>query len=303
MFKKRLVLLGVVAVVVCAIMIPPVQAAAESALSIFRVAEPKTIRITVNDLQNLMTYAEDENVRRLLDISESDTASGTLGALTRLLDTAKSDITPLSSDQDFTAFPFSLPTALKSETPELYAANSQTQTIALDTEEINAILSKLGASSRVDSSLNGTDITVSTPPAISAAYNDVILIATQNVCVDAPDDVMNSLWSGFLSIPAISEDLRAQLQAIDPKTRDVYLPVIEGLGRETDLGGATGYIYAGSDLAQVLSMLPGFTDETHQAQLQQVGATVLIWVKNGVLYYLSGTVAESDLIQIARSIR
>jgi hypothetical protein len=113
---------------------------------------------------------------------------------------------------------------------------------------------------------------------------------------------MDSLWSSLISIPAISEDLRAQLAAIDPQTRDIYLPVIDGLGRETELGGTTGYIYATSDLTNLIGKLPEMSGGTRQSQLQNENASALIMTNNGILYLIIGQKSDSELSQIARSL-
>lgn len=295
MFKKRIALLVTTAVFACVIFVPPVRAAAESALSIFRVADTKIIRITAGDLQELMTLAD--------DAQEADPEAIYDSELSQVLGKAQSGIKPLTSVNDFAAFPFSLPAALKAETPELYAAGTSSQTIILDTVKINAQLSMLGAALLVDNSLNGTSITINTPPAVAAIYDGLTLVATQNVYVDAPDGVVNSLWSSILSIPAISADLRGQLAAIDPKTRDIYLPVIDGLGRETDLGKATGYIYNTGELAQVFGMIPGLVGNERITLLEDINASALVWTKDGVLYCLTGQKSDSELSQIARSMR
>ena len=209
----------------------------------------------------------------------------------------------LTSVRDFTAFPFSLPTALKSETPKLTAVDSKTETVALDTVKLNAALQKLGATASVDAGLNGTTVTVTSPPAILAEYPDVVLAATQTVSVDAPDAALSSLKNAVLSVPALPQDIRAQLLPISPKTHDVYLPVVEGLGREIDLGSATGYLYASADLARVLAMLPQTADSTAIQELQGANKNALVWTKNGVLYFLAGDKTDGELAQIARSIR
>lgn len=294
--KKRFVMLGVVAVIVCAVLIPPVRAAAESVLSIFRIADVKTIRISVTDLQEMMTALQP------LDGAQHDDVAADDGVLSQLFEEAEAAVQPISDISEFDGFPVRLPSALKAETPALYAAASQSQTVTLDTIEINAALSKLGATALVDSSFNGTALTVSTPPVFMAEYGEVLLVATQSIYIDASDAAVGSLYAGFLSIPAIPEDLRIQLAAIDPKTRDIYLPVIDGLGRETSLGGTTGYIYSSGDLAGVLSMLPGFSDNEQLAELQNRNASVLVWLKDGVLYVLAGQQPDSELSRIARSV-
>jgi hypothetical protein len=303
MFKKRYALLIAAAFIACVIFIPPVQAAAESVLSVFRVADTKLITISVNDVQEILTLLKDAEAKQAEHPQETVPQSEIGSIIQQILGKAESDIKPIGSVGDFTAFPFSLPEAMDGELPQLYAADSQTQSVTLDTTKISAELKELGAAVTLDQSLNGTTVIVNTPPAIVAEYADVLFAATQNVYVDAPDAVVNQLWSALISIPAIPENVRAQLQAIDPKTGDVYLPVIEGLGREADLGGTTGYVYSSGDLAQVLGMLPDFADDTHRAELQDLNASVLIWTKNGVLYYLAGEKSDSELIQIARSLR
>jgi hypothetical protein len=294
MFKKRFIIPGIVAVIICAILIPPVRAAAESVLSVFRVADVKTIRISVSDLQDILTFVENKG--------PSDQETEAEDILAQLMEKAEAGIRPISDAGEFTAFPFSLPSALKAETPELYAADSQSQTVTLDTAKINTALTELGAATLLDSRYNGTAVTVSTPPAVIADYDDVTLLATQTLDVDAPDDVVKGLYAGFLSIPAISADLRAQLAAIDPTSQDVYLPVIEGLGREISIGGTTGFVYSSDALANVLSMLPGFADDASLTELRDENASVLVWLKDGVLYCLAGEKSDSELAQIARSI-
>jgi hypothetical protein len=302
MLKKRIALLGVAAVFVCAIMIPSVRGAAESALSVFRVGETKTITISVSDVQELMTFAQKEGAAAKSDAGTDLIAEGG-GMQAQLMEKMKEQVKTLTNTSEFTAFSFSLPTSLKAETPRLTAVGAQSETMTLDTAKINDALTKLGAAGLVDASYNGAAVTVNTPPVIVAEYADVTLAATQNVVIDAPDGAADSLWSALLSIPAIPEDLRTQLAAIDPKTRDIYLPVIEGLGRETDLGSVTGYIYTSGDLASVLGTIPGLSGDAMNKQLQDENASVLIWTKNGVLYCLAGAVSDSALTQIARSIR
>ncbi len=295
MFKKKIALLIVAAIFISSILIPSVQSAAESALSIFRVADTKTITITVSDIQDIINSIKNNSAL-------TKPEAGTNKADTNSKDNIKSQVKTLSSLRDFTAFEFNLPTSLKSETPKLFAVDAQSKSLTLDTTKINAELQKLDATATVDNSYNGTTITVNTPAAIAAQYQDVTLVATQNVYIDAPDTVINSLWSALLSIPAIPDDLRTQLAEIDPQTRDIYLPVIEGLGRETDLGSNTGYIYSSSDLSQVIAMIPGLSDNKMSTELKNENTSALIWAKNGVLYCLVGQKTDSELSQIARSI-
>jgi hypothetical protein len=292
MFKKKLLAAGVAAALIGAIFIPPVRAAAESALSVFRVNDTKTIEISVSDLESL---------RALADAAGLDAVPGELQALgDRMLGNIDQRFKPIEDTGKFTAFDFSLPESLRDETPILYAADPVTDSFVLDTSDINEKLAGLGAAERVDNRFNGTKITVAAPSVVIAEYKDVALLATQRPTTDAPDGLMDSLKTAFLSVPGLSENLRSQLAAVNPKSGDIYLPVIQGLGRPIDIGGATGYVYTAADLRQVLSMLPDFVSEDSEPA-ENISA--LVWTRDGVVYCLTGEKTDSALAQLARSIR
>jgi hypothetical protein len=294
-FKKRYFLLIIAVLLAAVVFIPPVRAAAESALAIFRVADTKTITISISDLEDMLEYAK--------TLEAPEAGDDVDARLQHYMEQLESQVRPLDDADDFTAFPVHLPKALENETPAQYALDPQEQSVILDAAIMNEALGKLGATVLVGGSFDGMTMTVKTPPVFLADYGDVTLAVTENAYIDAPDGVLENLKATFLSIPAIPENLRAQLAAIDPKTRDIYLPVVEGLGRETDLGGTTGYVYSTSDLADVLRMLPDFAGEEELSQLRDENASVLLWVKNGALYVLAGQLSDSELSQIARSVR
>ena len=297
MKKKNIAILAAVAVLAGAMFIPLVQAAAGSALSVFRVSDAKSITISVTDLQDLAN-----DVKQLkAGVEDSKTVGETGSKDSNSQKAAKSVIKPLASAKDFTAFPISLPRT-DAGTPKLSSVASGSKTFTLDTAKINAELAKLKGDP-ISSSLNGTKITINTPPAAIAEYPGFTLIETQGVSVTAPGDAVNTLWSEFTSQPMIPDDLSSQLAVIDPASRDVYLPVIEGLGRATDLGVATGYIYSAKDLAQVAALVPSLVPADEAAKLQKENTSTLIWVKDGVLFTLAGNQPDSELSQIARSIR
>jgi hypothetical protein len=300
MKRKNIAILAIVAVLAGSMFIPPVQAAAESALSVFRVSDTKTITISVTDIQDIAGYAKQLEAGMKNDQATGETGSKGLVDPQKTVD-VKSILNPLANPKDFTAFSITLP-HINAETPKLYSIASNSKTFTLNTADINAELAKIKANP-ISNSYNGTKITVNTPTAAIAEYPDFTLIETQGVYVDAPSNAVNALWNEFTSLPMIPADLSSQLAAIDPTSRDVYLPVIEGLGRGTDLGVTTGYIYSAKDLAQVATMIPNLATASEVTKLQNENASALIWTKNGVLYILTGNKSDSELSQIARNIR
>lgn len=297
MKKKILAILSAVAIITGALFIPSVQVAAESALSIFRVSDAKTITISVTDIQDLAANAKQFGI-----VEKQDGSAAKSKDLSKpSSDILKSIIKPLNNAKEFTAFPVSLPGNMNSDVPKLYSIASYSKTFTLSTKQVNAELVKMKVTP-ISDTYNGTKIDVVTPPAIIAEYADVTLLETQGVYINAPSNVVNSLWSDFTSLPMIPSDLSSQLIAIDPTSRDVYLPVIEGLGRETDLGVTTGYIYSAKDLAQLASSVPNLANVTELTKLQNDNTSVLIWTKNGVIYALAGNKSDSELSLIARNI-
>lgn len=298
MKKKNIAIFVAVAVLSGSMFIPSVQAAAESALSVFRVSDAKTITISVTDLQDIAN-----NVKQLKAGMKDDKTIGETGPQDSVNSqkAVKSAVKPFASIKDFTAFPISLPHD-NAGTPKLSSITSSSKTITLDTAEINADIAKLNGNP-ISGGLNGTKITVNTPPAAIAEYPGFTLIETQGVSVTAPGDALNTLWSEFTSQPMIPADLSSQLAAIDPAGRDVYLPVIEGLGRGTDLGVTTGYFYSAKDLAQVAALVPSLAPASEVTKLQNENASALIWVKDGILFTLAGNQSDSELSRIARDIR
>lgn len=295
MKKGHIAILSAAAILAGAMLIPPVQAATISALSVFRVSDTKTITISMTDIQALSAKIKQPGENKTKSAAQSDAISQQLDAY------AKSEVQPLGSTKEFHAFSIYLPEGEALGTPKLYSISSQTKTVTLDTQKLNAELAKAGASP-LSETYNGTKISIVTPPAAIAAYADATLLETQGAYIDAPAKEVDALWSSLTSATAIPADLRSQLAAIDPTSRDVYLPVIEGLGRQTDIGVTTGYLYSAKDLAQLSSAIPNFPAAETLSKLQSDNTTVLIWTKNGILYALAGKKSDSALTQIARSI-
>jgi len=130
--------------------------------------------------------------------------------------------------------------------------------------------------------------------------------ATQMPYAEAPVAVKESLQSTLLAMPFLSTSLRSQLAAIPLDNRDVYLPVIMGLGREVSVGRNIGYIYSSTDLSVMLEQMPvnrlnPVPDHATAIEWERQ-ASVLVWVDDGVLYLMAGPLSDSELVRLARNI-
>lgn len=297
MLRKNIALISATAIIASALCIPSVRAAAESALSLFRVSEAKTITISLPDIQTLTAEAKQLGIG-----AEHVGASTDSGAPAETPEHIFESVAkPITSAREFTAFPFRLPESGVSASPRLYSVASASKTVTINTKTLNIALAKIKATS-ISGALDGAKITVATSPTAIAEYAGMTLLETQGYSVNGSGAAVNAIWRSLAGSADIPADLSSQLAAIDPMGSDVYLPVVEGLGRETDLGVTTGYIYSAKDLAQVGAALPNLANASVLSKLQGSNASALIWTKDGILYALVGEKSDSAMAQIARSI-
>lgn len=309
------------------IFISPLRSAALDVMSIFRVSQANTIRIAITDIQELMTNVIDFTGMSFDKVNETASV-GIIGGAdgpTEVVDyhvyeTDEADIESmmteagietLSSLDDFTAFDFKLPKSV-SETPKLAAKHADKTEFALDVDEINKMLEKANASRFLPESYDGAIVTIDTPPAIAAQYENFIVGATQMPVLSAQDGIdLNVVKDCVLSSSLLPSNLVSQLAMIDVYTRDVYLPVITGISREVNINGSIGYVYSASDFGMVMDalsmpqmgetmdkMVSSMTDEISTAEI-----TAIVWVKDGSVYVILGEMPESELLSIARSVK
>lgn len=285
--KKRIISAGAIAVaLVLTITIPQVQTFAFSALSVFRVGDAKTITITMDDIAEMSGLAK-EYIPSGLEKPEGYTNG------TEKVFIEKPDYKTLSDASEFTAFNVNLPRKLNDQKPELFATDVMDKSIEMP---------------------DGESISISLSPSLFAKYENVVFMATQGLNSDVSRESKDEMWQKLLSVPVLTDNIRSQLAAIDPDTKDIYLPVITGISREANLGGSTGYLYATSDMQSIMGALPpeltaGVSDKMSEAMTtketpsERKNMNMIIWTKSGVLYVLAGDLLDSELVAIARSVR
>jgi hypothetical protein len=294
--KKKIALSsGVLLIIGMCLFIPSIQTLAISALSIFRVNDAKTITITMTDIEEMMNYPFVHK-----EIDKEELAKDHYSEKNETSNQFKPEIKDLDSIHDFHDYRVKLPRELKNEDPQLYYTESQIIHATVDTEKINGYFDLVGLPSVISSEYDGKEVIINYPSTLTARYEDVTLFTTQGIFVENGLDVIEGIWSDLLNLPFLTSNLRSQLATIDLSGRDVYLPIIMGLGRETSIGNQRGYIYSTRDLMQVYSSF--LEDSKNEITPQNEGASALLWTKNGVLYCLTGAKSDAELSKIARSI-
>jgi hypothetical protein len=267
--KKRIITAIVLLTVVFSLFLPPVRTFAVEALSVFRVGRAHTITVTLADLDTVIAYAE-----RHADLWQSlmpsgeypYSASANPGEWPSALPGHGNGQYPfdipdgplhsgdgslgvkLNDISEFTAFPVKTPGVINGATPEIVSTEPYSARFSFNADEYNALLLALGDTPVFDPALNGAEITVHTPAAVMLKYPDMIIAATQAPYAEAEAGVLESIRQTTLGMPFISDNLRVQLSAIDIGSRDIYLPVLMGFGREVLVGNTQGIIYTLADL-------------------------------------------------------
>lgn len=283
MKKKKIITLLIACALVVTLCIPQVNALAMEALSGFRVGQAKTITITLDDISQMFSYAQ-ENAEAYPDGElPDDWEDYSHGDEEDFEDVSPREIDSIS---DFTAFDAKLPRDLESEAVTLYAVDQMEKTLTLE---------------------DGSDVSVALSPMLLAEYEgtDVVFAATQGMSDSLSAEQKAELHEKMLDLPFLTENIRSQLANIDPATKDIYLPVITGISREAEINGTTGYLYGMNELRGMTGALPEeFAEELSEAETSEVeNINLLVWTKDGVLYMLLGDMPETELVAIARSVR
>lgn len=332
--KRRLIVpVSLVLALALVAFVKPVQTLALDFLSIFRVNDVQTIKITIADLEEgLQTIS---NLKEELKGKQWEHS-----ALINIVSKPEHEVRKLAKAEEFTAFKLRLPRELASQKPEISAVDSGKMTFTLNVDACNQLLTALNSPKQLSGNLNNVELTMVSSASAYAQYDDLLFSATQKSYLDAPDAAKNELRDVILDLPLIPRSIRQQLAEIEIDSSDIYLPVLVGFGRELDLGGKTGYIYTWADLKALMETFPrdmaefGTVPESHEAAMAEMkeklidkygkedfaafeeahkkamaemphleNASVLIWTKDGVLYTLIGNKADTELAQIARSVR
>ena len=301
--KKMIIRAAVAITLVAAMFIPNVQTFAISAMSVFRIGDVRTITVTLPDIEEMAAYFEEHRdlFHELMD-SHWDECEKTAELERPERDMSQFELSDIS---EFEAFSVRLP-QVQDEAPNLFAFDANVTEFTLDVTTKNMILAMLPDMPLFDTDLNGEVITLHSPAVLFAEYDSLMFAATQMPYVEAPVAVKESLQSTLLALPFLSTNLRSQLAAIPLDNRDVYLPVIMGLGREVSVGRNIGYIYSSADLSVMLEQMPGnrlnpVPDHTAAIEWERQ-ASVLVWVEDGVLYLMAGPLSDSELVRLARNI-
>lgn len=337
MKRKFVISSSIAAVMALIIFVQPVQTLALDFLSIFRVNDVKSIKITIADLDEVMQRFS--NLEKDFDGEEFEHKS-----LINIVSQPEHEVKKLTAVEEFDAFKLRLPRELEPEKPEITVIGSANTIFTVDVDASNEVLKMLNSPKQLSDDVRNVELTMVSSGAAYAKYEQILFFATQKSYLDAPGAVKNELHDIMINLPLIPANIRQQLAEIEQDSSDIYLPVLVGFGREVSLGRENGYIYTAADFKTLQEMLPqtmvepefhkSLTAESHGSSVEGLrekfiskqgeqalttikeahknaiaempdmdNASVLIWAKDGILYGLVGNKTDAELAKIARSVR
>jgi len=297
-FAKRMrpVWVGVmvIAVLALALAFPPVRAIANNFLGLFRVERITVIPVDENQLENrLESSTQLENL-----FSENVTYQGG-GEIQTAVDAQEAST--LANLQ------VRLPSAA-AEPSKLLVQPGGSVSMVIDVRQLQAILEEVGQNDVILSdTLNGEIVSVEIPNLVMALYgecskpmdgdpdegpsyyasNCVQLMQMQSPTVNAPPDLdINQLGNAFLQILGMDPDEAAQFAAAVDWTSTLVLPVPRSntTYQDVTVDGVPGTLII-------------------QGSLEDPYHYMLVWVKDGIVYGLTGNDNPNDALELANAMQ
>jgi hypothetical protein len=294
-FQFRYAALATAAMLVVALMFPPVQTWAAQVLGLFRVQ-----RVTVIPVDFSSFSSFDEEGGTLMSEMLSDDVKGeAIGEHKQVgsWDEARTEA----------GFAVRAPAYFDEAPAEIQVMGGVKMDITLDAERIRTLVSALGRDDiSIPDSLDGAVMNVDVPQGVQAQWGDCSykneiregeaaqepvdctnLVQIPSPSVTTPPDLdMQAMGQLYLQVLGMSEAEAADFSANLDWTSTLVIPVPrdEGEYREVSVDGVQGTLV--------------------RSNYRQANAPyILIWVKDGILYSLSGTGGETRGLEIANSLQ
>jgi hypothetical protein len=272
-YKKVVAAAVMAAVLFTAFSFPAVRSIAGEFLTIFRVESLQTIDISQADIQEL---------ERIFREGAGNVDIENFG---KIEVSGKPESVPVNPAEAAAAvdFDLKLPVPDGYGDPELHKITGHTAVLTLATDSINAMLQTLGGTRLLPAELNGESFSIHIPTGIIATYDngsgETLFVAqsrSPEINTSANVDI-REITDSLLSIPALPENLRRQLRAVNDLQHTLLIPNVDGRSREVYVNGTTGVL---------------ITSENGDAP----DTVSLVWQQNSIIYIVAGTGLDVDYV-------
>lgn len=247
----------------------PVSSMASEFLTIFRVEKVQVISITPEDMLQM-------------DKIMKEGAGGVdIRNFGKVKVSGRQEMVPVTLEQARSAVDFDLkvPALAGYGKPALKKIAGSSVSLTLDVNGVNAALKVFGGKERLPEELNGKEFTLAVPTGITAEYSGpagkIMLAQARGPSVQTTSGVdVKAIRQALLGIPALPENFRRQLAAVEDWQHTALIPLPAGQHTEVQVNGTGGvFIKEGNGQSPV---------------------NVLVWQKNGVIHALAGQNMQQD---------
>ena len=287
----RLAAAAVSLVLVAVLLFTPVGLKAQGLLGVFRANDVVAVQIDPSTLLNL---PEPEELGSMTLASKPEVKSTTLAEAGK-----QANLTPRALSKAPSGF---------ANSGLVFVTTPVEGSFTYDLSKIDAYYQQRGLKSKPPAELDGLTIHGSLPPVVLQVYADqatldqlksatrptpaaakqavsdsrmLIFAQVRSPKLEVPSGVdVAALRQKVLDSGAFPPELAIQLEAISNWQETLPVPVLKGTSRDVTVDGVHGVLV---------------TDE-------KSGGTWLIWLKDGVVYGLGGTVSESAVLEAAQQL-
>ncbi|MBA3534790.1 MAG: DUF4367 domain-containing protein [Ardenticatenales bacterium] len=279
--------LAVAAMLLIALMFPPVRALAADFLSLFRVQRIEVVEVNPGNLPERMgstaqveqMFANNVHVETRGEQAEADSGSAA---------------------STLAGFAVRLP-AQATDAPQIEVQEGAHVTLDIDLPRARLLLNELGHSDIVlPDSLDGQQVMIDIPQAVTATYGGcretedgpdlsdkcVVLVQLPSPTVSAPPELdLKQMGAAFMQLMGMSEEEATRFsQRVDWSTTLVVPIPSNGTDyREVQVDGVPG------------TLIEQMVDEGEPGYL-------LLWVRDGIVYALTGAESADEALTIANSL-
>jgi len=271
-YKKGLIAVCILGVLVAGMTIEPVRAAVGDVVSIFRATNIKTVDVSLGDLKQIETALADHKSE--IDIENLAQIKQTGGEVKKI--TAEAAKTSVD-------FPINTLNGLKDKTP---TATNMTTPLKVDftlkIDNVNSLMTTLGAKQLFDKGLDGKTFSVLIPATVTEEYklnsqeDQIEYTQTKLPEIIAPAGTnMQELVSAISSLGILPTELQNKLKSMTDLDKTLYLPNVDNMMKPIKINGLD--VYANFD----------------KGNDYKYGTAM--WLEDGTMKILTGSFDQADL--------
>lgn len=302
---------GVAAVaVICGVFtLPTVQMAAAQLLKVFRVEQIETVKMTPEDVREIVEKIQSE-------VGTVDLRS--FGKLEVLKTSEYESINMGAAKEKGFIEPGYLPEGVSVSDVELHSGEKVE--FSLDVDKVNQLIKQLGGNTPLPEGIRGKAFTLETFDAISGKYQladgrSLKISQTKSPRLEVDGDIdsqqlMKSLWD----FPFLPENIKDQLKQVSSLENTVVLPEVEGETERININGITVLRTVYNQRSEVTMEITEDGNEEMIVNGEQVrvrrdfeagngSANSYLWVKDGRLFVVeSSGLNQAEVEKIVESL-